>query len=71
VLSAYAILFALILLSAWVFVPGAYFRTTLKLGGGGIPSPPLPVRALLGLRIVRNLPARIIGFGIWPVHVRP
>ena len=40
-------------------------------GGGGIPSPPLPVRALLGLRIVRNLPARIIGFGIWPVHVRP
>jgi 2-polyprenyl-6-methoxyphenol hydroxylase-like FAD-dependent oxidoreductase len=40
-------------------------------GGGGIPSPPPPVRALLGLRIVRDLPARIIGFGIWPVHVRP
>jgi 2-polyprenyl-6-methoxyphenol hydroxylase-like FAD-dependent oxidoreductase len=40
-------------------------------GGGGIPSPPQPVRALLGLRIVRTLPARIIGFGIWPVHVRP
>jgi 2-polyprenyl-6-methoxyphenol hydroxylase-like FAD-dependent oxidoreductase len=40
-------------------------------GGGGLPSPPPPVRALLGLRIVRNLPARIIGFGIWPVHVRP
>jgi hypothetical protein len=30
VLSTYAILFALILLSAWVFVPGAYFQTTLK-----------------------------------------
>jgi len=40
-------------------------------GGGGIPSPPLPVRALLGLQIVRDLPARIIGFGVWPVHVRP
>jgi 2-polyprenyl-6-methoxyphenol hydroxylase-like FAD-dependent oxidoreductase len=40
-------------------------------GGSGIPSPPVPVRALLGLRIVRDLPARIIGFGIWPVHVRP
>jgi 2-polyprenyl-6-methoxyphenol hydroxylase-like FAD-dependent oxidoreductase len=40
-------------------------------GGGGLPSPPAPVRALLGLRIVRDLPARIIAFGIWPVHVRP
>jgi 2-polyprenyl-6-methoxyphenol hydroxylase-like FAD-dependent oxidoreductase len=40
-------------------------------GRGGIPSPPLPVRALLGLQIVRDLPARIIGFGVWPVHVRP
>ena len=39
-------------------------------GGGGIPSLPPPVRALLGLRIVRDLPARIIAFGIWPVHVR-
>jgi 2-polyprenyl-6-methoxyphenol hydroxylase-like FAD-dependent oxidoreductase len=38
--------------------------------GSGIPSPPAPVRALLGLRAVRDLPARIIGFGIWPVHVR-
>jgi hypothetical protein len=28
------------------------------------------VRALLGLRVVRDLPARIIAFGIWPVHVR-
>jgi hypothetical protein len=30
VLSAYAILFILIFLAAWVFVPGAYFQTTLK-----------------------------------------
>jgi 2-polyprenyl-6-methoxyphenol hydroxylase-like FAD-dependent oxidoreductase len=39
-------------------------------GGGGIPSPPPPVRALLGLRIVHDLPARVIAFGIWPVHVK-
>ena len=30
VLAAYAILFALIFLTAWVFVPGGYFQTTLK-----------------------------------------
>ena len=36
---------------------------------GGLPSPPAPVRALLSLRTVRDLPARIIAFGIWPVHV--
>jgi hypothetical protein len=30
VLCAYAILFALILLAAWVFVPGSYFQTILK-----------------------------------------
>jgi 2-polyprenyl-6-methoxyphenol hydroxylase-like FAD-dependent oxidoreductase len=36
-------------------------------GEGGMPP---PVRALLGLRVVRDLPARIIAFGIWPVHVR-
>ena len=30
VLCAYAILFALILLAAWVFVPGGYFQTILK-----------------------------------------
>jgi hypothetical protein len=30
VLSAYAVLFALIFVAAWVFVPGAYFRTILK-----------------------------------------
>ena len=36
---------------------------------GGLPSPPAPVRALLRLRAVRELPARIIAFGVWPVHV--
>jgi hypothetical protein len=30
VLCAYAILFALIFLAAWVFVPGSYFQTILK-----------------------------------------
>jgi 2-polyprenyl-6-methoxyphenol hydroxylase-like FAD-dependent oxidoreductase len=35
----------------------------------GLPSPPTPVRALLRLRAVRDLPTRIIAFGIWPVHV--
>ncbi len=39
-------------------------------GGGGEGTPPPPVRALLGLRVVRVLPARIIAFGNWPVHVR-
>ncbi len=37
---------------------------------GGLPSPPAPVRALLRLRAVRNIPARIIAFGIWPVHLK-
>jgi hypothetical protein len=36
----------------------------------GIPSPPAPVKALLRSRIVRDLPARITAFGIWPVHVK-
>ena len=36
---------------------------------GGLPSPPAPVRALLRLRAVRDLPARIMAFGVWPVHV--
>jgi 2-polyprenyl-6-methoxyphenol hydroxylase-like FAD-dependent oxidoreductase len=36
---------------------------------GGAPSLPAPARALLRLRPVRGLPARIIAFGIWPVHV--
>src|SRR5215217_6634202 len=37
---------------------------------GSIPSPPAPVQALLRPRVVRDLPARIIAFGIWPVHVK-
>src|SRR5918994_849585 len=36
---------------------------------GGAPSLPAPARPLLRLRLVRDLPARIIAFGIWPVHV--
>jgi 2-polyprenyl-6-methoxyphenol hydroxylase-like FAD-dependent oxidoreductase len=36
---------------------------------GGLPLPPAPVRAFLRLRAVRDLPARIMAFGIWPVHV--
>jgi 2-polyprenyl-6-methoxyphenol hydroxylase-like FAD-dependent oxidoreductase len=36
---------------------------------GGLPSPPAPLRALLGLQAVRDLPARVIAFGVWPVHV--
>jgi 2-polyprenyl-6-methoxyphenol hydroxylase-like FAD-dependent oxidoreductase len=39
-------------------------------GSDGIPSPPTPVKALLRSGIVRDLLARIIAFGIWPVHVR-
>ena len=27
------------------------------------------MRALLRLRAVRDLPARIMAFGVWPVHV--
>jgi 2-polyprenyl-6-methoxyphenol hydroxylase-like FAD-dependent oxidoreductase len=40
------------------------------LGPDGAPSIPAPARALLSLRPVRDLPARIIAFGIWPEHVR-
>jgi 2-polyprenyl-6-methoxyphenol hydroxylase-like FAD-dependent oxidoreductase len=40
------------------------------LGPGGVPSIPAPARALLSLRPVRDLPARIIAFGIWPEHVK-
>jgi len=39
-------------------------------GSDGIPSPPAPVKVLLCSEIVRDLPARIIAFGVWPVHVR-
>jgi 2-polyprenyl-6-methoxyphenol hydroxylase-like FAD-dependent oxidoreductase len=40
------------------------------LGPDGAPSIPAPARMLLRLRPVRNLPARIIAFGIWPEHVK-
>jgi 2-polyprenyl-6-methoxyphenol hydroxylase-like FAD-dependent oxidoreductase len=40
------------------------------LGPDGAPSLPTPARALLRLRPVRDLPARIIAFGIWPEHVK-
>jgi 2-polyprenyl-6-methoxyphenol hydroxylase-like FAD-dependent oxidoreductase len=41
-----------------------------SLGPGGAPSLPALARVLLRLRPVRNLPARIIAFGIWPEHVK-
>jgi 2-polyprenyl-6-methoxyphenol hydroxylase-like FAD-dependent oxidoreductase len=40
------------------------------LGPEGAPSLPAPARALLSLGPVRDLPARIIAFGIWPEHVK-
>ena len=40
------------------------------LGPDGAPSIPTPARALLSLRPVRDLPARLIAFGIWPEHVK-
>ncbi len=40
------------------------------LGPDGAPSIPAPARALLSLRPVRDLPARIIAFGIRPEHVK-
>ncbi len=40
------------------------------LGTDGAPSIPAPARALLSLRPVRDLPARIIAFGIRPEHVK-
>jgi 2-polyprenyl-6-methoxyphenol hydroxylase-like FAD-dependent oxidoreductase len=36
----------------------------------GAPSFPAPARMLLRSRPVRDLPARIIAFGIWPEHVK-
>jgi 2-polyprenyl-6-methoxyphenol hydroxylase-like FAD-dependent oxidoreductase len=33
-------------------------------------APPLPLRLLLRVPIVRNIPARIVGFGFWPVRVK-
>jgi 2-polyprenyl-6-methoxyphenol hydroxylase-like FAD-dependent oxidoreductase len=33
-------------------------------------APPLPLRLLLRAPIVRDIPARIVGFGFWPVRVK-
>jgi hypothetical protein len=41
----------------------------MKLPERVVTLPPAPVRALLRLRAVRDFPARIMAFGIWPVHV--
>ena len=41
-----------------------------SLGPDGAPSLSAPARALLSLRPVRGLPARMIAFGIWPEHVK-
>ncbi len=41
-----------------------------SLGPTGAPSLPAPARMLLRLRPVRDLPARLIAFGIWPEHVK-
>jgi 2-polyprenyl-6-methoxyphenol hydroxylase-like FAD-dependent oxidoreductase len=41
-----------------------------SLGPDGAPSLPAPARALLRLRPVRDLPARVIAFGVWPEHIK-
>ena len=41
-----------------------------SLGPDGAPSVPAAAMALLRLPLVRDLPARILAFGIWPEHVR-
>ncbi len=41
-----------------------------SLSPDGAPSVPAAARALLRLRPVRGLPARIIAFGVWPEHVK-
>ena len=41
-----------------------------SLGPDGAPSVPAAARALLRLPLVRDIPARIVAFGIWPEHVR-
>lgn len=41
-----------------------------SLSPGGAPSVPAAARALLRLRPMRDLPARILAFGIWPEHVK-
>ncbi|MBA3943713.1 MAG: FAD-dependent oxidoreductase [Herpetosiphonaceae bacterium] len=32
---------------------------------------PLPVRLWLRIPVLRDLPARVIAFGVWPVHIAP
>jgi 2-polyprenyl-6-methoxyphenol hydroxylase-like FAD-dependent oxidoreductase len=44
--------------------------TAPALGGGDLPAPPAPVLALARLPVLRDLLARLIAFGVWPVHVR-
>jgi hypothetical protein len=41
-----------------------------SLGPDGAPSVPAAARIILGLRPVRDLPARVIAFGLWPEHVK-
>ena len=41
-----------------------------SLSPDGAPSVPAAARIPLGLRPVRDLPARVIAFGIWPEHVK-
>ena len=41
-----------------------------SLSPDGAPSVPAPARVFLRLRPVRDLPARIIAFGVWPEHVK-
>jgi hypothetical protein len=33
-------------------------------------APPLPLRLLPRVPVLRNLPARLIAFGLWPVRVK-
>lgn len=39
------------------------------IGSGSAPALPALVKRLLRFRVLRRIPARIIAFGIWPVHV--
>jgi 2-polyprenyl-6-methoxyphenol hydroxylase-like FAD-dependent oxidoreductase len=40
------------------------------LGGGGTAAPPLAVRLLARIPFLRRIPARLIGYGVRPEHVR-
>jgi hypothetical protein len=41
------------------------------LGGGGTLTPPLALRLLARFPPLRRLPARLIGLGVRPEHLRP